>query len=143
MSLIKKNDLFEHKLLGTEKDVKLLQTTGGFALGDRENFTALIQPDNPPNFIAVLQFKPNQIRGNHGHHEKLEHMFVIYGKIKVHVAGEDDPDSVETVIVKQGELITFFPKCIHAIEAIDDIAYTIELSPQVFDGDDTFFADIA
>ncbi|HZR18567.1 MAG TPA: cupin domain-containing protein, partial [Verrucomicrobiae bacterium] len=85
-------------------------------------------------YLALLELKPGSVRGNHVHRVKLEHVYLISGRLKVIASAESDADSV-SFEVNPGELVTIEAGIAHAFKTIEG-GYAIEFSPMLFDGSD-------
>ena len=73
-------------------------------------------------------------RGGHFHRNKVEHFYVISGRIRVRLVDLETGSGSE-VIVKEGQRVTIYPNCAHRFEAEEE-AQVIEYYDSVYDPDD-------
>lgn len=137
-----KNGLYKIIDLGVEKDLALLNTVGGYVLQNGNNFTAALQPKEPPRFIALLNFISNVVRGNHFHLRKVEYMIFVQGGAQIRLANFRDPTEFWDEELSAGQMIVFYPGCVHAIDAHSGDAVAVETSPQEFDMGDVHMCSI-
>jgi hypothetical protein len=85
-------------------------------------------------YLASLELKLGAIRANHLHRVKLEHVYVITGRLLVVATSgaKVEPVSIE---LNTGELITIEPGIAHGFKTLE-AGYAIEFSPNLFDPSD-------
>lgn len=89
----------------------------------------------PIRTIAYCELREGKVRGNHYHHRRLEHMYVIRGACRLvleDVAGKGRDEA----ILGAGDLAIIPPGIAHAIEPLAH-GDAIEFSPMEFDPADT------
>lgn len=73
-------------------------------------------------------------RGGHYHRNKVEHFYVVRGKIRVHLVDLDSKIK-STVTLQEGQLATIYPDCAHRFEAEEE-AQVIEYYNSMYDPED-------
>ena len=73
-------------------------------------------------------------RGGHYHRNKVEHFYIVSGKIRVRLVDLDTGDESE-VMINKGQRVTIYPNCAHRFEAEED-AQVIEYYDSVYDPED-------
>jgi dTDP-4-dehydrorhamnose 3,5-epimerase-like enzyme len=97
---------------------------------------ALIEDGKPFQHLAYFSLKKGKgyYRGGHYHRNKVEHFYLVRGKIRVHLV-DLDSKMKSTVTLQEGQLATIFPNCAHRFEAEEE-AQVIEYYNSMYDPDD-------
>ena len=92
--------------------------------------------DEGMRYMAVIELRAGGLRGNHYHKVKEERIYVIAGRLRVHV---EDPAAKERVVIPlaAGELIVIPAGVAHVLEPLEP-GQGIEFSPTRFDPGDIF-----
>lgn len=72
------------------------------------------------NHIGFLTSKKGSIRGNHYFKTSKRYAYVWEGRYELALADSNDPEKVEKIIIKKGDLIEIPAKIIHTFKAIED-----------------------
>ena len=72
------------------------------------------------NHVGFLTSKKGSIRGNHYFKTSKRYAYVWDGKYELALAHSDNPEKVEKIMIKKGDLIEIPPKIIHTFKAIED-----------------------
>jgi len=92
---------------------------------------SVISTSNDIKYLAYLDLKKdNKPRANHYHKEKVEHLYLIQGRILAYFKSmaSTNNSTIKKIEVNAGSLITVFPNCAHAVDTIED-GCAIEFSP--------------
>lgn len=73
-------------------------------------------------------------RGGHFHRHKVEHFYIISGRIRVQFVDLDTGKRSE-VILSEGQRVTIYPNCAHRFEAEEE-AQVIEYYDSIYDPED-------
>ena len=73
-------------------------------------------------------------RGGHYHREKVEHFYVISGKLLVQMVDLDTQEK-SNVRLREGQRVTIYPNCAHRFIADED-AQVIEYFDSMYDPED-------
>ena len=73
-------------------------------------------------------------RGGHYHRRKVEHFYMVSGRIRVHLVDLDTGKKSEAVI-REGQRVTIYPNCAHRFEAEEE-AQVIEYYNSTYDPED-------
>jgi dTDP-4-dehydrorhamnose 3,5-epimerase-like enzyme len=73
-------------------------------------------------------------RGGHFHRHKVEHFYIISGRIRVQFVDLDTGKRSE-VILSEGQRATIYPNCAHRFEAEEE-AQVIEYYDSIYDPED-------
>lgn len=73
-------------------------------------------------------------RGGHFHRHKVEHFYIISGRIRVQLVDLDTGKRSE-VILSEGQRATIYPNCAHRFEAEEE-AQVIEYYNSIYDPED-------
>jgi len=76
----------------------------------------------------------NFYRGGHYHRSKVEHFYLIRGRITVRLA-DLETGKRGTVELREGQRVTIHPGCAHRFEATED-AHVIEYYDSLYDPED-------
>lgn len=103
------------------------------AQGELANFY-----DHPEGirYLAFLELRLGGIRGNHFHRKKLEHLYLISGRVLLGVK-EDENGKLISFPINAGDLVTIEPGICHAFEP-GEAGQAIEFSPRLFDAADIY-----
>lgn len=102
---------------------------------DRGELT-LIEDGKSFQHLAYFSLKKGKgyYRGGHYHRHKVEHFYVVRGRIRVHLVDLDNKIK-STVILQEGQLATIYPNCAHRFEAEEE-AQVIEYYNSRYDPED-------
>lgn len=102
---------------------------------DRGELT-LIEDGKSFQHLAYFSLKKGKgyYRGGHYHRHKVEHFYVVRGRIRVHLVDLDNKIK-STVILQEGQLATIYPNCAHRFEAEEE-AQVIEYYDSRYDPED-------
>ena len=97
---------------------------------------ALIEDGMQLQHLAYFSLKRGKgyYRGGHYHRHKVEHFYIVKGKIRVELVDLDTGARSE-VIIKEGERVTIYPNCAHRFKAIEE-AQVIEYYDSLYDPED-------
>jgi mannose-6-phosphate isomerase-like protein (cupin superfamily) len=97
---------------------------------------ALIEDGKSFQHLAYFSLKKGKeyYRGGHYHRHKVEHFYVVRGRIRVHLVDLDNQIK-STVILEEGQLATIYPNCAHRFEAEEE-AQVIEHYDSRYDPED-------
>jgi mannose-6-phosphate isomerase-like protein (cupin superfamily) len=87
-------------------------------------------------FGAVIELRPNALRGNHYHQQKEETVYLFSGEMRV-VVEDVQTGAQESVILKTGDQITIPPGVAHVLVPLTG-GLAVETSPARFNPADTF-----
>ena len=73
-------------------------------------------------------------RGGHYHRKKVEHFYVVSGRILVRFVDLDSGEKSQ-VLIKEGQRVTIYPNCAHRFEAEQE-AQVIEYYNSIYDPED-------
>ena len=94
--------------------------------------------------VAIIDSKPNTLRGNHYHKKTTQHMLITKGSLEYWYK-DLNKDEVKMVLLKEGDLVTTPPFEIHALKILEDGNQFIVFSEGVRGGknyeDDTYRVD--
>lgn len=131
------NNYIEIKKIPDVKDYKLAEDGVGFVIPGSD-FLASISPNEPINYIALLRYKQGELRANHYHKVKIEHLIVVDGTLKVTLFLSENPSNRTEVEIESGYMLTIMPGCVHIVTAISATAAALELSPQKLELSDQY-----
>jgi mannose-6-phosphate isomerase-like protein (cupin superfamily) len=86
--------------------------------------------------LACFSLKPGggYFRGGHYHRDKVEHLYVISGRLRIRAADLETGERFEMEL-STGSRVTIFPGCAHRFEAVED-ARVIEYCDSVHNAED-------
>ena len=87
-------------------------------------------------YLAFLELRVGGIRGNHFHRKKLEHLYLISGRLLLGAKADGNSELV-SVPMEAGDLVTIEPGICHAFEP-GEAGQAIEFSPNLFDASDIY-----
>jgi mannose-6-phosphate isomerase-like protein (cupin superfamily) len=94
--------------------------------------------DQGMRYLAVIEFKPGRVRGNHYHKRKEESVYIIDGEVRLMV--EDIRTRTrESLVLAAGDLVWIGLEVAHAFEPLAP-GRAIEFSPSRFAAEDTYRA---
>ncbi|MBW1936296.1 MAG: cupin domain-containing protein [Deltaproteobacteria bacterium] len=106
---------------------RLLQPRGELALiEDGENFKHL-------GYFSLKKGE-SHYRGGHYHAKKVEHFYIISGKLNVSLVDLDTGKRSELEL-HEGQRVIIYPRCAHRFKAVED-AQVIEYYDCTYDPDD-------
>ena len=73
-------------------------------------------------------------RGGHYHRKKVEHFYVVSGRIRVRLVDLDTGERSQ-VFLEEGQRVTIYPNCAHRFEAEKE-AQVIEYYNSIYDPED-------
>lgn len=96
--------------------------------------------------VAIIDSKPNTLRGNHYHKKTTQHMLITKGSLEYWYKDlNKEKEEAKMVLLKEGDLVTTPPLEIHALKILEDGNQFIVFSEGVRGGknyeDDTFRVD--
>lgn len=88
----------------------------------------------PSSFIAYVDFPcDGEPRANHFHEEKIEHLYLVKGKVKLFIRKAGDQSGrITEVTLNAGDLVTVFPGYAHAY-VTEEEGFAIEFSPTSYE----------
>lgn len=86
-------------------------------------------------YMAVMELIEGTVRGNHVHHRKLEHVYLVQGQVDL-VVQDGETGSRESVLIDPGDLVVIQPGVAHALRVLRS-GWGLEFSPQQFDPQDS------
>ncbi len=97
---------------------------------------ALIEDGKPFQHLGYFSLKKGKgyYRGGHYHRKKVEHFYVVSGRICVHLVDLDTEEKSE-VVIREGQRVTIYPNCAHRFEAEEE-AQVIEYYNSIYDPED-------
>lgn len=137
---MKTRDYFEVRELSNTRDYGQLPETGGFIVPGDEFLTS-INFDEPIRYVALLRLVKDDRRGNHYHREKIEHLAVLEGTIKIELRRLDSLDDYEEVELQAGSVITIQPLCHHVVTAQTNTAVVLETATTQYVASDVLYLD--
>jgi mannose-6-phosphate isomerase-like protein (cupin superfamily) len=91
--------------------------------------------DQGMRYLAVIEFRPGGVRGNHYHKHKEEWVYLIEGEVGLTV--EDMRTRTrESLVLVAGDLVRIGLEVAHAFQTLEP-GRAIEFSPSRFDAEDT------
>ena len=101
--------------------------------------------DDAIEHVAVVDTKPNQLRGNHYHKQSTQHMLMTKGSLEYWYKPVDSNEDAKMILAKVGDLVSTGPNEIHALVIREDGNQFIVFSEGVRGGmdyeSDTFRVD--
>lgn len=88
------------------------------------------------NHVAIIDSKPNNLRGNHYHKKSTQHMLITKGSLEYWYKQLDSKESPKKIVAKVGDLITTPPLEVHALMIKEDGNQFIVFSEGVRGGSD-------
>ena len=97
---------------------------------------ALIEDGKPFQHLGYFSLKKGKgyYRGGHYHQRKVEHFYIISGRICVKLVDLDTGKKSE-VVIREGHRVTIYPNCAHRFEAEEE-AQVIEYYNSIYDPED-------
>ncbi|MGD2125309.1 MAG: cupin domain-containing protein [Desulfobacteraceae bacterium] len=97
---------------------------------------ALIEDGKDFKHLGYFSLKKGKgySRGGHYHIKKIEHFYIISGKLRVRLVDLESGEESETNL-HEGQRVTIYPKCAHRFEAEED-AQVIEYYDCRYEPDD-------
>ncbi|UCG13925.1 MAG: cupin domain-containing protein [Deltaproteobacteria bacterium] len=97
---------------------------------------ALIEDGESFQHLAYFSLKKGRgyYRGGHYHRNKVEHFYMVSGRVRVQLVDLEIGEKSE-VILKAGQRVTIYPNCAHRFEAEED-AQVIEYYDSTYDPQD-------
>jgi len=139
MSKVK--DYLELTKLGNVKDYQALEVGDGYMLSSENHPVGVIHTKEDAKIIALLVFAKDIPRGNHYHHDKIEYMTVLSGKLKCEFSLPDSPKDIYDIILEEGQQIRILPGCVHTYTALESDVYALEYAPHKYKGSDVVILD--
>lgn len=68
------------------------------------------------NHVAVIDSKPNVVRGNHYHKLTTQHIFITKGSLTYWYKKFDSTEIAESLLLNEGDLVSTPPMEIHALK---------------------------
>jgi len=97
---------------------------------------ALIEDGKPFQHLGYFSLKKGEgyYRGGHYHRKKVEHFYVVSGRIRVRLVDLDSGQRSQ-VFLEEGQRVTIYPNCAHRFEAEEE-AQVIEYYNSIYDPED-------
>ena len=97
--------------------------------------------DQGMRYIAMMELRSGNVRGNHFHEKKCELVYIISGSVELLV---EDPSTRDrhAIILQPGDLATINPGIAHALRVLST-GCGVEFSPEAFDPSDSFSYPLA
>ncbi len=97
---------------------------------------ALIEDGKPFQHLGYFSLKKGKgyYRGGHYHRKKVEHFYVVSGRILVRFVDLDSGERSQ-VFLEEGQRVTIYPNCAHRFEAEKE-AQVIEYYNSIYDPED-------
>ena len=97
---------------------------------------ALIEDGKPFQHLGYFSLKKGKgyYRGGHYHRKKVEHFYVVRGRILVRFVDLDSGERSQ-VFLEEGQRVTIYPNCAHRFEAEKE-AQVIEYYNSIYDPED-------
>lgn len=97
---------------------------------------ALIEDGKPFQHLGYFSLKKGKgyYRGGHYHRKKVEHFYVVSGRILVRFVDLDSGERSQ-VFLEEGQRVTIYPNCAHRFEAEEE-AQVIEYYNSMYDPED-------
>ena len=97
---------------------------------------ALIEDGTAFQHLGYFSLKSGNgyFRGGHYHNKKIEHFYIISGKLRVQLVDLESNEKSE-IFLQAGHCVTIYPKCAHRFIADED-AQVIEYYNTTYDPDD-------
>lgn len=97
---------------------------------------ALIEDGKPFQHLGYFSLKKGEgyYRGGHYHRKKVEHFYVVSGRIRVRFVDLDLGERSQ-VFLEEGQRVTIYPNCAHRFEAEKE-AQVIEYYNSIYDPED-------
>lgn len=138
MSKVK--DFIELTTLGNVKDYKALEVGDGYILPSENRPVGVIHTKESADIIALLVFAKDTPRGDHYHHDKIEYMTVLSGRLKCEFSLPESPEDTYEIILEEGQQIKIKPGCIHTYTALGKDVYALEYAPNRYKEKDVVMA---
>jgi mannose-6-phosphate isomerase-like protein (cupin superfamily) len=91
--------------------------------------------EEPARYIAALELVTGTVRGNHHHHTKVEHVYLMRGALEL-IAEDVETGQRTQLAMKPGDLVVIQPGVAHAFRVIQE-GVAIEFAPTRFDPADS------
>ncbi len=109
---------------------RILQPRGELAIiEDGKEFRHL-------TYFTIFMGK-NYFRGGHYHLKKLEHLYLIEGRLALSAVDLDTGESSE-IELEAGSRVTIHPRCAHRLQAADPVVRVIEYFDSAHDPQDDY-----
>ena len=97
---------------------------------------ALIEDGKPFQHLGYFSLKEGEgyYRGGHYHRKKVEHFYVVSGRIRVRLVDLDSGERSQ-VFIEEGQRVTIYPNCAHRFEAEKE-AQVIVYYNSIYDPED-------
>ena len=97
---------------------------------------ALIEDGKLFRHLGYFSLKKGEgyYRGGHYHRKKVEHFYVVSGRIRVRLVDMDSGQRSQ-VFLEEGQRVTIYPNCAHRFEAEEE-AQVIEYYNSIYDPED-------
>ena len=97
---------------------------------------ALIEDGKSFQHLGYFSLKKGEgyYRGGHYHRKKVEHFYVVSGRIRVRFVDLDSGERSQ-VFLEEGQRVTIYPNCAHRFEAEKE-AQVIEYYNSIYDPED-------
>lgn len=139
--MTKVKDYIELTKLSNVKDYKALEVGDGYIIPSEHRPVGVIHTKECAEIIALLVFAKETPRGDHYHHDKIEYMTVLSGKLKCEFSLPEEPNDKFEIILEEGHQIRIKPGCIHTYTAIEKDVYALEYAPNRYREKDVVMAN--
>ena len=72
------------------------------------------------NHVAVIDSKPNVLRGDHYHKHTTQHMLMVKGGLEYWYKPFNSDEPTKCVVVREGDIVTTPPLEIHALKILPE-----------------------
>ncbi|MAF37249.1 hypothetical protein CL622_09115 [archaeon] len=86
--------------------------------------------------VAVINSKPNTLRGNHYHKQSTQHMLMTKGSLEYWYKPANSNEAPQMILAKEGDMVSTFPNEIHALVIRGDGNQFVVFSEGVRGGSD-------
>jgi len=86
--------------------------------------------------VAIIVSKPNAIRGNHYHKDSIQHILITKGSLEYWYKKLDSDEKSQSIIIREGDMITTQPYEIHALKILENGCEFIAFSEGLRGGKD-------
>ena len=129
-------NLFSGKLV--KQHLPLLTPGGGVELPQLKrlvlpqgNLAQFHDSSEPVHYLAALDLVSGTVRGNHHHHIKVEHVYLMRGKLQLVAEDLETGEPTESAM-EPGDLVVIQPGVAHAFRVMQE-GVAIEFAPTRFD----------
>jgi dTDP-4-dehydrorhamnose 3,5-epimerase-like enzyme len=136
MSAISDFLIIREKLYETKATIETSKPFGFCTLP--YGFTMFLNIVEKIEYLSVMYFPQNLVRGNHFHKQKEEHVYIIKGKIKGCFWLPEKENEKREVTLNHGDLFTIKPGLAHSLKALEP-SIAVEFSTTPLDLKDYYY----